>query len=52
MPDEPEAEQADDAAEPRKPGSVPSEGRTISKPAPTPAAAFTHWLNEQLGRTR
>ena len=45
----PEAEQEQHE---RTPGSVPTEGRTISKPAPTPAAAFTHWLDEQLGRTR
>jgi hypothetical protein len=50
MPDEPE--QTDDELEPRTPGSVPSEGRTIDRPAPNPAQQLGDFLSRSLGYTR
>jgi hypothetical protein len=33
-------------------GSVPSEGRTVGRPAPDPAQHFAEYLKQQLGYTR
>ncbi|MDT4942869.1 MAG: hypothetical protein QOJ34_2958 [Pseudonocardiales bacterium] len=45
MPDETE-----ESTEPRTPGAVPSEGRTIARPVPTPAAQFSEYIRQHLNR--
>jgi hypothetical protein len=47
MPDE----AAEEQQESHPAGYVPTEGRTVARPAPTPATQFAEYLKQQLGYT-